>query len=33
MVNVFGFFCGDGIILWPNFDNNMMGIFVKTQVG
>ena len=32
-VNVFGLFCGDSIILRPNFGSNMMGIFVKTQVG
>ena len=32
-VNVFGLFCGDNIILWPNLGTNMMGIFVKTQVG
>ena len=25
-VNVFGLFCGDSIILWPNLGSNMMSI-------
>ena len=33
-VNVFGlFFYGDSIILWLNFGSDMVGIFMKTQVG
>ena len=32
-LNIFGLFCEDSIILWPNFDSNMVSIFVKTQVG
>ena len=32
-VNEFGPFCGDSIILWPNFGSNGISIFVKTQVG
>ena len=28
-VNGFGLFCGDSIILWPNFGSNMMSIFVE----
>ena len=32
-VNEFGPFCGDSIILWPNFGSSVISIFVKTQVG
>ena len=32
-VNEFESFCGDSIILWPNFGSNVISIFVKTQVG
>ena len=32
-VNEFGPFCGDSIILWPNFGNGMISICVETQVG
>ena len=31
-VNGFGPFCGDSVILWPNFGINVISIFVKTQV-
>ena len=28
-VNDFGLFCGDSIILWPNFDSNVIRIFME----
>ena len=32
-VNEFGPFCGNSIILRPNFGSSVISIFVKTQVG
>ena len=32
-VNDFGLFCGDSIIMWPNFGSNVISVFVKIQVG
>ena len=33
-VNEFGFFFyRDGIVLWPNFGNGMISIYVRAQVG